>query len=247
MFLCEKLSKTFEGVAALVDVELRFPESGVVAVMGPNGAGKTTLFNIMSGWQRPDSGRCTFGARNLAKLAPYQVARLGVARTFQDLRFIKEVSVLENVLLARPKQRGESLFRAIFGIGIADAERQNQELATNILTLVGLQDKIGSRADEISYGEQKLLTLACCVASEASVLLLDEPVAGVHPGMVRPISSLLLSLKAQGKLVVLIEHDIEIIRDLADQVIVMDSGRVIAVGGPHDVLGRPEILKAYIE
>jgi len=239
--------KSFGGVSALIDINLRFSTSGIIAVIGPNGAGKTTLFNVMSGWQRPDSGRCSFAGRDVTRLAPFQVAQLGVARTFQDLRLIQEVSVLENVLLARPRQRGEILLWAIIGIGIAGDERRNRESAINNLIAVGLQDKIRLKAGELSYGEQKLLTLACCVASDAPTLLLDEPVAGVHPGMIQSISEILFRMKSAGKLVVLIEHNIDVIREVADQVIVMDAGRVIAVGPPRDVLDRPEILKAYIE
>ena len=243
---CNGLLKCFDGVRALADVSLQLPASGVSAIIGPNGAGKTTLLNIWTGFLRPDAGRCFLGNRETTVLATHQIARLGVGRTFQDLRLILQVSVLDNVLLARPNQMGETLRGALFRLGVAAEEAQNRVEAKKLLALVGLRDQACELAGELSYGQQKLLTLACCLATEARILLLDEPVAGVHPEMASRTLGLLRELRAKGKLVVFIEHDIGAVREIADHVIVMDEGKVIAQGPPREVLERPEIMEAYL-
>jgi ABC-type branched-subunit amino acid transport system ATPase component len=243
---CEGLSKSFDGVRALADVRLELPPSGIVAVIGPNGAGKTTLINVLTGFLRPEAGRAFLGEQDLTRLAPQRVARLGMARTFQDLRLISLVPALENVLLARPNQKGEELWRALLRFGVAREEARNREEALRWLRFVGLEEKANEAAGELSYGQQKLLTLACCLATGARILLLDEPVAGVHPEMAAKILGLLRELKAMEKLVVFIEHDIASVRQVADRVIVMDDGKVIAQGVPSEVLERPEILEAYV-
>lgn len=246
MLRCEGLSKFFDGVRALSGVDLEFPSSGIVATIGPNGAGKTTLLHVLTGFLQPDSGRCFVGDREITHLAPHRIARLGVARTFQDLRLILQVSCLENVLLARPGQRGERLLTALLRYGVAAEEDRNQAEALRLLRFVGLEGKAYELAGELSYGQQKLLTIACCLATEAKVLLLDEPVAGVHPEMVSQILALLRELRQAGKLVVFVEHDLAAVRQVADTVIVMDDGKVIAQGVPHEVLERPEIMEAYL-
>jgi neutral amino acid transport system ATP-binding protein len=243
---CEGLTKSFDGVHALVDVHLRFPNSGIVAIIGPNGAGKTTLLHVLTGFLRPDAGRCFCGERETTHLLPHRIAGLGVARTFQDLRLILQVPVLENVLLARPAQRGEHLWSALLRFGVAGEEERNREEALQLLRFVGLEAQVSDLAGELSYGQQKLLTLACCLATGAKILLLDEPLAGVHPEMVTQILDLLCQLCTMGKLVVFIEHDLIAVRQIADLVVVMDEGYVIAQGSPHEVLERPEIMEAYL-
>ncbi len=245
-FRCQKLSKSFDGVHAIDGVTLEFPASGITAIIGPNGAGKTTLLNVLTGFLRPKAGRCFLGERETTHLPPHRIARLGVARTFQDLRLIGQVSVLDNVLVARPHQRGERLLPALLRFGVADEEACNRDEAMRWLRFVGLEKKAEDLAGEMSYGQQKLLTLAVCLATEARVLLLDEPVAGVHPEMVSRILCLLRELKKQGKAIVFIEHDMAAVRQVAESVIVMDEGKVIAQGQPAEVLERPEIMEAYV-
>lgn len=245
-FCCENLSKSFDGVHAVEGVSLDFPAAGIAAIIGPNGAGKTTLLNILTGFIRPNTGRCFLGDTDTTHMAPHCIARLGVARTFQDLRLISQVSVLENVMLARPHQRGERLLPALLRFGVAAEEKMNRERAMSLLEFVGLSEKTIELAGELSFGQQKLLTLACCLATEARLLLLDEPVAGVAPEMVARILDLLRQLRDDGKLIVFIEHDIEAVRQAADVVIVMDDGKVIAQGPTREVLERPEIMEAYL-
>jgi neutral amino acid transport system ATP-binding protein len=243
---CEALKRAFDGVQALAGVTLRFPAGGIVAIIGPNGAGKTTLLNVLTGFLNPDLGKCFVGLRETTGLPPYRIARLGVARTFQDLRLILQVPCLDNVMLARPNQRGEALLGALFRFGVAKEEKANREVSMGLLRFAGIEKKAADLAGELSYGQQKLLALACCLATEAQILLLDEPVAGVHPDMTMRILDLLQKLKREGKLIVFIEHDIGAVRKIADHVIVMDEGKVIAEGSPNEVLERPEIMEAYV-
>jgi branched-chain amino acid transport system ATP-binding protein len=243
---CENLSKSFGGVQALANVSLEFPTTGIVAVIGPNGAGKTTLINVATGFLRPNAGRAILGDCELTGLPAHKIARLGIARTFQDLRLISQVTALENVLVARPNQKGEGLLRALFRFGVAVEEAKNREAAMHWLQFVGLEEVAKQPAEQLSYGQQKLLTLACCLATEAAILFLDEPVAGVHPKMIERILGLFRELRSLNKLIIFVEHDIASVREVADFVVVMDHGKIIAEGRPSDVLERPEIIEAYV-
>jgi len=243
---CSSLEKSFDGVKALRVRDLEFPVSGITAIVGPNGAGKTTLLNALTGFVRPDAGTVFLGNREITHLPPWRIARLGVARSFQEMRLVRLVTALENVMLARPNQRGERLFAALTGIGVAAEEATNRAKATELLRFVGLLDKTSDLAGQLSYGQQKLLSLACCLAGEPRVLLLDEPVAGVHAEVAQEILNLLVRLAAQGRLVVFVEHDFSAVRRVADMVVVMDQGSVIAAGRPEDVLSRPEVVEAFV-
>lgn len=243
---CKSLCKSFDGVRALDSLTLRLPESGIAAIIGPNGAGKTSLLNVITGFLRPDRGRCLLGEHEITGKAPHKIARLGLARTFQDLRLIRLINVLDNVMLAWPNQSGEKPWRALTQTRVREEERRNRDKAERLLDFVGLIKKVKEPAGELSYGQQKLLTLACCLATEARMLLLDEPVAGVHPEMAQRILGLLEQLRDSGKLIVFIEHDISSVRQVADVVYVMDDGKLIAQGPPDDVLERPEIMEAFV-
>lgn len=243
---CRGISKSFNGIHAVMELNIVFDPVGLVGIIGPNGAGKTTLLDVITGILRPDSGEVFFGERKLTCLPPHRVVQAGVARTFQELRLISLISVLDNVMLARPNQKGEHLWRALTRIGMAAEERVNRKRAMDLLDFVGLAEKANDAAGTLSYGQQKLLTLACCIATDARILFLDEPVAGVHPEMAEKILGLLQRLRADGRLVVFIEHDISAVKQIAERVIVMDDGKVIADGPTRDVLERPEILEAYI-
>jgi ABC-type branched-subunit amino acid transport system ATPase component len=243
---CESVVKSYGGVRALNGVSVDLPGSGIVAVVGPNGAGKTTLLGVLTGSLRPDSGRCYLGDRDITGLAPWRIARLGIARTFQELRLVRQVSVLENMLVALPGRRGESLLYAVSRVGLGIEERESRTSSMALLKFVGLDMKATELAGELSYGQQKLLALACCLATQAPILLLDEPVAGVHPEMVTQILGRLVHLRQQGKLIVFVEHDLAAVREVADSVVVMDDGEVIAQGVPEEVLDRRDVMEAYI-
>jgi ABC-type branched-subunit amino acid transport system ATPase component len=245
-FRCQGLGKSFNGVPAIFDLSLQLPHSGVIAIIGPNGAGKTTLLNLLTGFLRADDGECFLGEADITRLSPYQIARLGVARTFQDLRLISQISALDNVLLACPQQRGELLLNALLPFRFSEEEKQNRIEAKRILQFVGLEEKTIELAGALSYGQQKLLSLACCLATKARILFLDEPVAGVHQKIAGSILGLLQQFRHEEKLIIFIEHDISAVRQIADTVIVMDNGRIIARGTPHEVLAKSDIMEAYL-
>lgn len=243
---CEQLSKSFDGVHALVDVTLAFPNQGITAIIGPNGAGKTTLLNVLTGFLRPNAGKCFVGQHETTYTPPHRITRMGISRTFQDLRLVTQVSVLDNVLTACPNQRGERLLPALLRYGVAADESRNRDAVLHWLRFVGLEEQANGLAGELSYGQQKLLTLAVCLATESRILMLDEPVAGVAPERATQILELLRKLASQGKTIIFIEHDIEAVRQIADRVIVMDDGKIVMQGPPGEVLEKPEIMEAYL-
>lgn len=242
------LNKTFDGLKAVDDFSLTLTRGKTVGLIGPNGAGKTTLFNMLTGFLAADSGEILYGGKKIGGLPPYQIACDGITRTFQDLRLIPGMAAVENVLLARPQQSGERFVPVIFKPGrIKQEERQNQKSALEMLEFVGLASKSEDLAQALSYGQQKLLALACCLATEANLLLLDEPVAGIHPEMIEKMLSLIRALASQGKTILFIEHNIEAVMQVADLVIVMDAGRKIVEGPPEVIQNNAGILEAYLE
>jgi len=243
---CIGVSKSFGAVCAVRDVAVVFPETGLVAMVGPNGAGKTTLLDLITGFSTPDTGRIYLGDTDITGVPPYQRVRQGVARTFQELRLLDHLSALENVALAFPGQRGEKLLGALLRIGTTREEERNRQKAAQILSTLGLSDHSGSLARTLSYGQRKLLALGRCLSTGARILLLDEPVAGLHPKARAEVLKVLLRLRKDGTLVVFVEHDIALVRSTAELVIAMGSGSVIAQGPPSQVLDRPEVVKAYL-
>ena len=247
MLRVQNLSKSFDGTVALDGFSAEVREREVVGLVGPNGAGKTTLFNVVTGFLRPDGGDVTYKGEGLTGKPPYRVARRGVARTFQELRLIYRMTVLENVLLAFPAQAGESATGAfVRWREVSRRQRRNREEALALLDYVGLAEKAGELADELSYGQQKLVSLACCLATGGELLLLDEPVAGVAPGMVDKILGLITDLRGRGKTVVFIEHNFAAVTEVCDRVIFMDEGRKVAEGTPADIRDNPDVIESYL-
>jgi neutral amino acid transport system ATP-binding protein len=245
---CEGLCKSFDGVAALDKVSVELRQKTCVAIVGPNGAGKTTLLNVLSGFSRADSGSCRFKEQELNGRSPDEISRMGLVRTFQEVRIVRQVSVLENVLLAFSGQRGESIFEALFRFGVRGQEARNRQEALRILESVNLAHLESKIAGELSYGQQKLLSLAACLAVRPQVLLLDEPVSGVDDVARARILGLLPRLldEPSVEVVAFIEHDLSAVQEVASEVIVMDHGRIIAQGKPTEVLECPEVIEAYL-
>jgi len=242
------VSFSYDGIAAVNRFSASIPAGSLVGLIGPNGAGKTTLFNLISSFIPLAEGDIRYNERSLKGWPPYKVAAAGIARTFQDLRLISRITVLENLLLANPRQPGEAFMGVLFRPGQnVLAERKNRQQAEEILAFIGLEEKRNNLASDLSYGQQKLLTLGCGLATGANLLLLDEPVSGIHPDMIEKILALLQELKSRGKTILFIEHNIEAVSRVADTVIVMDEGQKIAEGPPALVLKQPEILEAYLE
>lgn len=227
MLSVENLRFHFPGRVLLDGVSFDLPTHAVTCLLGGNGSGKTTLFNLITGFLKPDTGTIRLGERNLTRQAPFRISRMGVSRTFQDLRLITKLSVRENILLAIPNHPGERLARALLPKSLnrvrdaADSHRAETLLTDYFLTEIADQ-----LASDISYGQQKLLTLACCAALNARLLLLDEPVAGISPEYRERITERLASLKDAGKTILLIEHQPDFLKCTGDRFLFLESGRL---------------------
>ncbi|MBI4610079.1 MAG: branched-chain amino acid ABC transporter ATP-binding protein/permease [Candidatus Rokubacteria bacterium] len=240
------VSKSFGGIRALDNLSLTLEERRIMGLIGPNGAGKTTAFNVITGFVEPDAGSIAYRGRDLGGSKPHEIARLGIVRSFQDLRLFPRMSVLENVLVALPGQRGERLGSAFLAAPrVLRAERDNIERAYELLAFVGLAEKVGELAEDLSYAEQKLLALARLLATQADLLLLDEPASGLDPTSVEAIMALIRRLPEYGKTVCVIEHNLDVIKGLADPVIFLDEGRVIASGTPGEIMADPRLADIY--
>jgi branched-chain amino acid transport system ATP-binding protein len=242
------LHKNFDGVQAVQDFSLSLQPGRITSLIGPNGAGKTTVFNVITGFLAANRGSVQYKGSTLIGLSPWRIARLGISRTFQNLRLFKKLTALENILLGRQRQSGEALLHALFAFSQKSPEHKSHvKEALLLLDFVGLTDEANRLAENLSYGQQKLLTIACCLAAEPDLLLLDEPVSGVQPAMIQKIESILKHLVIeQGKTVWLIEHDIEFVLRISDVVVVMDDGKKIAEDTPPVIKNNPEILEAYL-
>jgi ABC-type branched-subunit amino acid transport system ATPase component len=242
------LSKQFDGVVALNEFSCTSRPCEILGLIGPNGAGKTTLFNVITGLLAPDKGKAEFKGQALVGLSVHRIANLGIARTFQNLRLIRRITVLENVLLCFKNQPGERLFNVFFRPGLCKRhEAANREKAMELLSSTGLVEKANDLADNLSYGQQKLLSIVCCLAADAELLLLDEPVAGIAPEMTERILAIIADLPKQGKSAIVIEHDIDALRSIAHRMIFMDVGRKICEGTPEEVLNDPRVIEAYLD
>jgi len=242
------ITKTFDGLEALGAVSFGVTSGTIVGVIGPNGAGKTTLFNVISGFLHADEGEMYFNEEILDNLSAAHRAQLGIARSFQKIRLAQRMSVLNNVLLFFPNQPGEKLHNLYFRpLYWRPFEQRAREKGQTYLDLVGLGDKASDLAGSLSYGQQKLLCLACCLVSSPKLLLLDEPVSGISPVTKERILDILKKLPRQQIAVVVIEHDVEAISKICNHMIFMDAGRIICEGSPEQVINDPKVIKAYLD
>jgi branched-chain amino acid transport system permease protein len=241
-----KLRKRFGGITAADDLSLTLPRGKVTALVGPNGAGKTTVFNLLTGFLAPDGGTVTLAGTDVTRQAPWRTVRLGLARSFQDVRLFERMTVLDNVLAAIPDQPGERLGPLFFAPRRAgEAERRNRQKALAYLAFVGLADRASEVASSLAFGEQKLVALARLIATEADVLLLDEPASGVDLQWVRRILELIRRLAASGKTVCIVEHNLEVVTAVADHAYFMEAGRIIAEGRPEDLMADRRLAEIY--
>ena len=241
------LTKSFGGLQVLQNVTLTISERGIVGLIGPNGAGKTTVFNLITGLLVPGEGRIEFLGRELNGMAPYQVTRCGIARTFQNIRIFKEMSVLENVLIAISPQLSYSpSLLLLSSSGSQHSKRQEEELARQLLRRVGLADRAEQAAGTLSYGAQRRLEIARALATSPKLLLLDEPAAGMNPIEKQQLMDEVIKLDQSGLSILLIEHDMSFVMSICKQIIVMNFGQVIAVGSPEEIRQDPRVIEAYL-
>ncbi|KYC41192.1 ABC transporter ATP-binding protein [Scytonema hofmannii PCC 7110] len=243
----EKVSKSFDGLKVLNEISCSIRAGEIVGLLGLNGSGKTTLFNVMTNLLRADSGKVIFRERNLHQFSPHEIAKIGITRTFQDLRLIRRLTVLENVLLSFKHQPGEKLTNLFLNWKKSEnREIKHSQISQKILNNVGLADKSNTLAEDLSYGQQKLLSIVCCLATGADLLLLDEPIAGVSPAAIEQIIPLIKDLPRQNKSAVLIEHNPDVVKEICDRVFFLDAGSLIIQGTPEQVYNNSKVIEAYL-
>jgi ABC-type branched-subunit amino acid transport system ATPase component len=244
-----EVSVTFGGVDALKRVSFALRDNEIVGLIGPNGAGKTTLFNCLSGFQAPDEGSMLFGGVPLEARAPHEIAALGVARTFQTSRVFKRMTVLEHVLVGRYRHQRAGLWSAVTRPRwVADEEHAARErgLATLGLFEDRLLPRINDFADSLSYANRRRLEIARALVTEPRLLLLDEPTAGMNPHETAGIVTLIQAIRSMGITVFLIEHDMKVIMNASDRIIVLDHGEKIAEGLPEEIRASEDVIQAYM-
>ena len=241
------LAKRFGGLPALSDVTFEVPRGRVTALIGPNGAGKTTAVNCLSGVLRADAGSVTFAGKEILGLPSHTIARLGLSRTFQNLKVFPRMTVVDNVLCGLTARAGDSFFLAVLRPpALRHRERALRLRALEALDVLGLADRAELPAGALSYGDWKRLELARAFVSEPLLSLLDEPVAGLNSEETAKVASLLRALRAAGRTMLLIEHDMELVMNVSDHVLVLDGGRLIARGTPDEIREDPRVLEAYL-
>ncbi|GAA3683708.1 ABC transporter ATP-binding protein [Nonomuraea antimicrobica] len=242
----EKVERRFGGFTA-VDVDhLDIHRGEITALIGPNGAGKTTLFNLLTGFDRPDAGQWTFDGHPLAGVAPHKVARLGMVRTFQLTKVLSRLTVLENMRIAAPGQLGERLWTAPFSALWKRGEKENTSRARALLARFLLDDKRDELAGSLSGGQRKLLEMARALMVEPRMVMLDEPMAGVNPALKQSLLGHIVSLRDDGVSVLFVEHDMDMVHEISDRVVVMAQGRVIAEGTAREVTNDERVVGAYL-
>ena len=247
MLSLSSISKNFGGLQVLQDVTLTIPERGIVGLIGPNGAGKTTLFNLITGLLTPSEGSINFLGRQLSGKPPYLITRSGIARTFQNIRLFKEMSVLENVLVAIKQQDQYAAARVLLPYyGLGDTEQREKEIARDLLRRLSLLEKADLLAGTLSYGAQRRLEIARALATSPKLLLLDEPAAGMNTLEKQQLMEEVITLHKSGLSILLIEHDMSFVMGVCAQIIVMNFGRVIAVGTPEQIRQNPQVIEAYL-
>jgi branched-chain amino acid transport system ATP-binding protein len=241
------LSVEFGGLKALAGVSICVRRGEILSIIGPNGAGKTTFFNAITGTCSPSAGEVFLDGKAITGMKPHEIARRGVARSFQNLKPFAEMSVAENVLIGR-----ESHFRAglaatvLRGRSYRAEEADNLRRAQEFVEFVGLTKRRHNLARDLTYGEQKMLEIARALALEPQVLLLDEPVAGMNPTETGFVMELVRRIKEQGITVVIIEHDMRMVMGVSERIYVLDHGELIACGSPEEIRANPQVIAAYL-
>jgi branched-chain amino acid transport system ATP-binding protein len=247
MLSIHNLSKSFGGVHAVQDVSFSIKEGAIHSVIGPNGAGKTTLFNLITGVYTPSSGQIMLRGENVAGLAPDQLARRGMSRTFQNLQVCMNMTALDNVMVGAHLRLNQNLFAALLRLpSVRRLDARCRDEAAALMEFVGLTRHIDDEAGEMSYGALKRLEIARALAAHPKVLLLDEPAAGLNHTETGEIEALIRKVAQSGVTVVLVEHDMKLVMNLSDHILVLDYGKKLAEGTAAEVRANPDVVAAYL-
>ncbi len=246
ILVADNVTRTFGGMTAVDVQHVEIPRGAITALIGPNGAGKTTFFNLLTGFDRPDSGTWVFDGQDLAGVPAYKVARKGMVRTFQLTKALGLLSVLENMRLGATKQSGEHFFGALFKSTWKKREADITDQAMELLARFKLDTKANDYAASLSGGQRKLLEMARALMTKPELVMLDEPMAGVNPALTQSLLGHILNLKSEGMTVLFVEHDMHMVRTIADWVIVMAEGNIVAEGYPDTVMNDPAVIDAYL-
>jgi len=243
---CLNVTKRFFGFTALDNVSLQINKGELVGLIGPNGSGKTTLFNCITGFLSPENGDIVFNGKKITGWAPFKIALSGITRTFQIVRLFREMSVIDNTIMALQQYQSESVFKSVFRFPSArKKESVARERALELLEFLGLTHLKDEKAKNLSYGQQKLLSLAMALMPKPSILLLDEPAAYVNPTLTNKIKKYIKMLNQQGQTIFLIEHNMNVVMDLCERIIVLSAGQKIAEGTPAEIKDNPRVIDAY--
>lgn len=239
---------SFGGLVAVSDATFHVNENEIVSIIGPNGAGKTTVFNILTGLYKVDNGSAMFcGEDILNNKTPQEIAKLGISRTFQNIRLFSNMRVIENVLTGSHIHCSYGLWDAIFRTKkYREEEREHHQRAVDILDSIGLHDRMHSLAKNLPYGDQRKLEIARGMATAPKLLLLDEPAAGMNPQESHDLMEFIRYLRDIGYTILLIEHDMKVVMNISDRIYVFDHGKKIAEGIPEEIANNPEVIKAYL-
>jgi branched-chain amino acid transport system ATP-binding protein len=246
ILVADGVKRQFGGLVAMDVSHVEIQRGTITALIGPNGAGKTTFFNLLTGFDRPNEGSWTFEGHQLAGVRPHKVAKYGMVRTFQLTKALSRLTVMENMRLGAQHQRGEKFFASLLPFLWRSQENEITERALRLLESFNLAQKQDDLAGSLSGGQRKLLEMARALMVEPDMVMLDEPMAGVNPALTQSLLDHIRQVRDAGTTVLFVEHDMDMVRDISDWVIVMSQGQVIAEGPPHDVMRDEAVIDAYL-